>query len=293
MRFLDSKLDRGRLCILLFAGLLLGCALVWGLAHYFAPGNAFARTFDARFEWDAAHGFEVFQLKDDTQERAGGRVWQFIVGLQIKPVLASYLRRGRFNRASGDALIRVARIVPIALPYSWGSDGLSLDTDVTPLMRAADNADLDSVKKLLAEGADVNSKDWLGRTALLHACIHGNINPPVIKTLLAAGADVNARDKGGRTPLIAAVTVARGSDRAVIIRELLAAGASVNDKDKAGATALMQAAAAGDVQVVTLLLEMGADVSARSGTGETALSTAERYHQDQVIALLRRAETQR
>ena len=270
----------------------MACAFVWGMARYFIPGSVFARTFDVRFEWNAAQGFNTFELRDGSKERIGGRVWQFMVGLQIKPALASYLRRGRLDRASGDALVRITRMVPIALPEAWGSGGLELDTDVTPLMRAADRADLDSVKSLLAEGADVNAKDWLGKTPLLHACVHGSPNPDVVKALLAAGADINVHDKGGTTPLIAAVTTARGTGQATIIRELLAAGADVNAKDASGGTALMQASADGNTEAVTLLLAKGAKVSIRTANGITALSLAEQYNRPQIIELLKRAGAQ-
>jgi hypothetical protein len=271
-------------------GGILGCAVLLGLARLYAPPIVLTRTFDARFEWDSVHGFQTFEFRDDNLgDHVGGRLWQYVVAMQTKPQLASYLRRAGFHKASGAALVRVARVIPVVLPDSWGSDGLDLDTDVTPLMRAADNADLDSVTKLLAGGADVNAKDWLGRTPLLHACMHGNANPNVLKALLAAGADPNAHDNRGTTPLLAAATGPRGEVGSAMLRELLAAGADVNAKDTDGATALMQAAAAGDAEAVTLLLESGANVGAQTDTGDTALSCAERYNHPEVAQVLRRA----
>jgi ankyrin repeat protein len=287
-----NSITRRRWLTALLIGVILACALVWGLARYFTPGSVLSRTFDVRFEWNAAEGFKTFELRDGSEGHVGGRVWQFMVGLQIKPALASYLRRGRLDRASGDALVRITRLAPIALPEAWGSDGLAFDTDVTPLMRAAERADLDSVKRLLAEGASVNGKDWLGKTPLLHACVHGSLNPDVVKALLAAGADVNVRDKGGTTPLIAAVTMAQGTGQARIIRELLAAGADVNAKDASGGTALMQASANGNTEAVTLLLAKGAEVGIRTATGVTALSLAEQYNRRQIVELLKRAGPQ-
>ncbi len=153
------------------------------------------------------------------------------MALQVKPALDSYLRRGKIQRASGHALVRVARVIPVAMADSWGSDGLDFDTDVTPLMHAAEKGDLGSVRRLLSEGADVNAKDWMGRTALLHACESGRISPQVIIVLLAAGADPNALDKGGVTALIGAATGLGGKDNSlVILRNLLAAGARTNAK---------------------------------------------------------------
>ena len=274
-------------------GGLVGCAVDLGLARLYAPPIVLTRTFDARFEWDSAHGFQTFELRDDELGgRVGGRVWQYLAASQTKPALASYLRRAGFPKASGSALVRVARVVPLVLLNSWGSGGLDLETDVTQLMRAADRADLDSVTKLLAGGADVNAKDWLGGTLLLHACVHGNINPNVVKALLAAGADANAHDSGGTTPLLAAARVACGKDRSVVLRELLAAGADVNAKDRDGTTALMALAATGDAEALKLLLEARAKVNARTDTGQSALSFAERYNHPQAVTVLKEAGAQ-
>ncbi len=52
---------------------------------------------------------------------------------------------------------------------------------------------------LLERGADVNSKDWYGQTALVCAALKGHRE--VVKILLANGADVNARTRKGFTPL--------------------------------------------------------------------------------------------
>ena len=49
---------------------------------------------------------------------------------------------------------------------------------------------------LIAEGADVNAKDYAGWTPL-HRARHKEI----AELLIAAGADVNAKEIGGKTPL--------------------------------------------------------------------------------------------
>ncbi|MGB4499460.1 MAG: ankyrin repeat domain-containing protein, partial [Methylococcaceae bacterium] len=69
-----------------------------------------------------------------------------------------------------------------ASPQLYAEDGKDL-------FLAAMNGKEERVITLLNQGVDVNSKNAAGRTALMAACISGNLHS--IKTLLAYGADVN------------------------------------------------------------------------------------------------------
>jgi ankyrin repeat protein len=71
---------------------------------------------------------------------------------------------------------------------------------ISPLMHAV--GDLEMVKLLIANGADVNQKNVRGATALMAAAIDGTAS--VVRYLLEQGADVNARDKDGTTALMCA-----------------------------------------------------------------------------------------
>jgi ankyrin repeat protein len=66
---------------------------------------------------------------------------------------------------------------------------------------AAQDGDVEGVKTLIAEGADVNSFDDLAMTPLHWAARGEHIE--VMKVLIEAGADVNAHDESriGNTPL--------------------------------------------------------------------------------------------
>ena len=64
-------------------------------------------------------------------------------------------------------------------------------------MRAASEGNLQQVQRLLAEGANVDSADELGRTALMQAA--GAWQLEVMHALLDAGADVARRDREGKT----------------------------------------------------------------------------------------------
>ena len=56
-----------------------------------------------------------------------------------------------------------------------------------------------SIKFLLAHGADVNQKDMNGMTPLAHACKNGNL--ALVELLIKSGADMNIKDNNHNTPL--------------------------------------------------------------------------------------------
>jgi len=274
-------------------GAILGYLAFLGLARHYEPASVLVYSCAARFDWDSTHGVKGFQLENSSVGgRRGGRIWQSLVAVQIKPALDSYLRLAPFPRATGWAGVHVARVIPFALPGSWGSGGMHWDTDVTPLMRAAEKGDLDSVERLLAGGPDVNARDWMGKTALLHSCENVHMDPQLIAILLAAGANPNLADRGGKTPLMSAALGLGGEDKAparTALRELIGAGANANARTVTGGTALMDAAGEGDIEAVELLLKAGADVAAQTDGGRTALSLAQEYNRLEVVQILKKA----
>jgi ankyrin repeat protein len=128
-------------------------------------------------------------------------------------------------------------------------------------------ADAAKVKLLLSKGADVRAKTVDGRTALYLAALRTD-GAPIVQVLLDAGSDPNARMITGSLPLFAAVAVSLESAQI-----LLAKGADPNARSETGSTALM-AAAPQNPRAVALLVARGADVNARTKRGETALANA-------------------
>jgi ankyrin repeat protein len=132
----------------------------------------------------------------------------------------------------------------------------------TALHWAVDRDDEELAAVLAAAGARAKSVNRYGVTPLHVAAANGNA--ALIGRLLTAGADVAAVQPGGETPLMNAAR--NGSAEA--IRTLVLAGADVNARERQKEqTALMWAAADGNALAIRALVEAGADLRARS-TGQ-------------------------
>jgi ankyrin repeat protein len=170
---------------------------------------------------------------------------------------------------------------------------------LTPLVYAVRSNDLDSVKTLLAAGADVNQVTAYGWSPLLVAT--QNRYYKLGAFLLDHGADVNLANKGGWTPLYLATDnrniesgdypVRKGDmDHLDYIKLLLDKGADVNARmkdstetrtvftnqwlDENGATAFLRASQSGDLVLMKLLLAHGADPKIATALHVTALQVA-------------------
>ncbi len=170
---------------------------------------------------------------------------------------------------------------------------------LTPLVYAVLSNDLDSVKVLLAAGADVNQTTGYGWSPLLVAT--QNRYYQLGAYLIDHGADVNLTNKGAWTPLYLATDnrniesgdypVRKGDmDHLEFIKLLLDKGANVNARmkdstetrtvftnqwlDENGATAFLRASQSGDITLMKLLLAHGADPKIDTALHVTALQVA-------------------
>lgn len=137
------------------------------------------------------------------------------------------------------------------------------------MVDAINSKDVEQLKKLIDEGADINAVNKDGETAL-HLATRVAQSSSVVQMLLDAGADVNAKNNNGSTALMLAADYS-GNET---VKVLLDAGADVNAKDNDGYTALMCAARNySDNETVKVLINAGADVNAYdAGRGAIRLS---------------------
>lgn len=171
--------------------------------------------------------------------------------------------------------------------------------ELTPLVYAVRSDDLDSVRALLAAGADVNQTTGYGWSPLLVAT--QNRYYKLGAFLLDHGADVNLPNKGGWTPLYLATdnrNIENGDypvrkpdmDHLDYIKLLLDKGADVNARikdstetrtvftnqwlDENGATAFLRASQSGDLVLMKLLMAHGADPKINTVLHVTPLQVA-------------------
>ncbi len=157
------------------------------------------------------------------------------------------------------------------------------------LIEAVRSGDIDSTRRMLSEGADINSRDSEGATLLMLASHAGNL--PMVQALIEAGADVNASDERGWTALMkSAYNAELNRGFADVAQALIDAGANVEVPISYGIRPLMLAAGYGETAVVETLLRAGADVMARNEGGLTALMMVKQKHYVDVINLLHEAE---
>src|SRR5262245_25494512 len=154
--------------------------------------------------------------------------------------------------------------------------------DTSPVADASMAKDAAAVKALIAKGADVNTPQGDGMTALHWAAKNGDA--PLAQMLLYAGANVRATTRLGGYTALHLASQAGATD---VVKTLLAAGAHPNAQTATGATALMLAATSGRAEAVTALLEVGANPNAvESANGETALMFAAALDRADVVRLL-------
>ncbi|MBA4191966.1 MAG: hypothetical protein C0467_28635 [Planctomycetaceae bacterium] len=132
----------------------------------------------------------------------------------------------------------------------------------TPLMFAALYGDAESVRLLLEAGADANTRNEAGATALMWA-----VNDlDKTRVLIRSGADVNARSDDGRTPLLIAATWPGSFSVIKLLLDHKANPSQVVNTYKGPMTPLRLAAEAGDEAVLRLLIDRKADAKAMGGT---------------------------
>ena len=135
--------------------------------------------------------------------------------------------------------------------------------------------EIEKLQTALDNGANINTRDNTGRTALSHAVsdsyYHNTGNSEIVEFLLENGADVNLSDNNDMTPLIWSVTYSNIE----FARILLENNANPNIPDgQLDQTPLHIATQIPFLDLVILLLENGANVNPVDMGGDTPLHVA-------------------
>jgi ankyrin repeat protein len=186
----------------------------------------------------------------------------------------------------------------------------------TPLILAIRDGNLENVKALIAEGADVNLCDWYGRTPLFHALSKRIVDMMMIDFLVSRGADVNLHPTNSNTPLQESIRkkgmpgmseflINHGADVDVppgskivplneaissknndLIKLLLEKGVDVNVHDNRSRTLLGLAVKSGRLELAEVLLAKGADIDASDINGDSLLSWSLAIRKNDVVEFL-------
>lgn len=193
------------------------------------------------------------------------------------------LRGYNFDEKSFFAAGQARDIMALNAFFDAGINPNAQDADGrTVLIAAAAHGDLDVVHTLLLHDVDLNVKDKRGYTALSHAT--EAMYEDVVDALLShPDLDPNARGLNARPALLAYVW----RDNPERVDKLLAHGADVNAQDADGDTALHGAAQTGNTAILKRLLDYGADANVKNKQGGTPLMWAAVYgHQGAAQLLL-------
>jgi ankyrin repeat protein len=164
-----------------------------------------------------------------------------------------------------------------------------------PLHSVVSYGDLELVRVLLDNKADVNARNIFNWTPMHHVARGPNgygrlstpqLFPDVARLLLEHDADANARMDRNLTPLHVAAKVAAEYGSVEIVRVLLEFGGNVGAVDDEGKTPLHFAAELGSFEVVRVLLEHGANVGAEDKEGRTPFQIASASRKDEIMKLL-------
>ena len=152
----------------------------------------------------------------------------------------------------------------------------------TAVLWASRGDNIETVRKLIKLGADLNHQNDKGSTPLYWGCRYGLTD--MVRVLLEEGhANVNQKRKLG---LVSPIVLTSALGYAEITELLLRHGADVNLTIQSGFCPLHHAAAEGNVEVIKLLIGKGANINQSNDFGDTAILLAAKHQHREALSLL-------
>ncbi|MES2792708.1 MAG: ankyrin repeat domain-containing protein [Planctomycetota bacterium] len=234
-----------------------------------------------------------------------------VVAQHRDPDIIDRLRSaGAMSELSHDALnkliFQIAQEGNLDLLNYWlghnadvnGCAGLNL----TPLMAAAERGHLNVIQRLIDVGANVNAREYRGRTALFYAAapeiglgfqITQEIQGQSLREILGdmfSELPTETQEMIGDTIVPPYRALYSPSDDVEALDQLLDAGADLEACDEEGLTPFLLACCCGRSARVARLLQRGADRHVQDNTGQCAHDLVQAHHdpeqRDQILQLL-------
>lgn len=176
----------------------------------------------------------------------------------------------------------------LALLWSGAVTAQTLTADERALIEATGRNDIETARRLIAAGTNVNAQNEQRDSAFLLAGARGRLE--ILRLTLQAGADLKSTNRYGGTALIPACH----HGHVETVRELLKTTIDVNHVNRLGWTALLEVVILGDgsapyVEITRLLLARGADVNLSDNQGVTPLGHARQRGQREIASILEAA----
>ncbi|WP_425384297.1 ankyrin repeat domain-containing protein [Wolbachia endosymbiont (group B) of Eupithecia inturbata] len=149
------------------------------------------------------------------------------------------------------------------------------------LLTIVESGGFNEAKGLIAQGANIDTNDKNGNTLLYSAAEIGDLN--LVKLLLDNGANIEAKNgEYQATPLHGAVE----NYRIDVVKLLLNRGANVNAEDKDNWTPLHYGADTNSPDIVKVLVDAHANLGAKGNYGKTPLDIAKDKGHNKIVEYL-------
>lgn len=178
-----------------------------------------------------------------------------------------------WNTKNSDSLIPLIKIIESCSDFNCIKNAYNLNQDTnyidknnkSLLMYAAQcNVDVRTVKYLLDNGAEINTRNNNEWTAVMYAARY-NPNPAIMEDLILRGAETGPNSVGLTLTMLASCNPNPG-----VLLTLLKYKNEINNSTDRGKTALMYACENGqNSSVIKMLIDNGADLNAKDLSGKT------------------------